>query len=112
MQSTLQTRLRLSDVDSQLPNRIAGLYGTMKHKLYARVAADGGKANSHKTEFYRQYDISARTFSALALGRQGLIDGTRELIHEEHRSLAKAIHHPGAQLSARRVQIAPPDLQR
>ena len=77
MLSTLQTRLRLSDVDSQLPNRIAGLYRTMKHKLYARVAADGGKANSHKTEFYQQYGISARTFAALALWLQGLIDGAR-----------------------------------
>ena len=52
MQSTLQTRLRLSNAASQLLDQIAGLYRAIKRKFYARMAADGGKAKLHKTAFW------------------------------------------------------------
>ncbi|WP_193567077.1 hypothetical protein [Paraburkholderia azotifigens] len=51
MQATAQTRLYLSSSDMQTLDAMAALYGTMKRKLYARIAAHGGKAKSHKTAF-------------------------------------------------------------
>ncbi|MFP3184330.1 MAG: LysR family transcriptional regulator [Paraburkholderia sp.] len=58
MQSTTQTRLSLSLQDAQTPDRMAGLYGSMKHKLYARIAAQRGKAKSHKTAFSREHGVT------------------------------------------------------
>ncbi|WP_246217279.1 transposase [Paraburkholderia panacisoli] len=84
----------------------------MKRKLYARIAAHGGKAKSHKTTFCREHGISARLFNAMAIELQGLIDGTRELLGDERRSLEKGIRRQAAQLSARRQQIAQIDADR
>ncbi|MGB8416417.1 transposase [Paraburkholderia sp.] len=106
MQSTTQTRLRLPACDAQLLDRMADLYGSMKRKLYARMAKQGGKAKSHKTAFCREHGISARMFNAMAIELQGLIDGTRELLDDERRSLEKGIRRQAAQLSARRKQLA------
>ena len=43
--------------------RYGQLYGTLKRKLYARVAAGGGKAMAYKTEFCRTHGIPARLFN-------------------------------------------------
>ncbi|MGF6757356.1 IS200/IS605 family accessory protein TnpB-related protein [Paraburkholderia sp. GAS42] len=112
MQSTTQTRLNLPSQDAQTLDRMAELYGSMKRKLYARLAVRGGKAKSHKTAFRREHGISARMFNAMAIELQGLIDGTRELLQEERRSLAKAIRRIKAQLDVRREQIAEIDADR
>jgi hypothetical protein len=76
MQATTQTRLRLSDLDALLLDQMVELYGSMKRKLYARMAAQGGKAKSHKTAFSQEHLLSAHTFNAMAIDLQGLIDGT------------------------------------
>jgi hypothetical protein len=44
MPATTQTRLTLRHSDAQLLDRMADLYGSMKRKLYAHIAAHGGKA--------------------------------------------------------------------
>ena len=80
MQATTQTRLKLSDAQAHLLDRMAGLYGLMKRKLYARMAKQGGKAKSHKTAFCREHGISARVFNGMAIELRGLIDGTCELL--------------------------------
>lgn len=41
MQATTQTRLRLSDEAEDVLQRYGQLYGALKRKLYARVAAGG-----------------------------------------------------------------------
>jgi hypothetical protein len=61
MQPTTQTRLNLPSHDAQTLDAMTALYGTMKRKLYARIAADGAKAKSHKTAFCRE---QARHFRA------------------------------------------------
>jgi hypothetical protein len=48
MPATIQTRQTLRDSDAHPLDRMADLYGSMKRKLYARIAAHGGKAKSHK----------------------------------------------------------------
>jgi hypothetical protein len=112
MQSTTQTRLWLPACDAQLQGRMAGLYGSMKRKLYARMAKQGGKAKSHETAFCREHSISARMFNAMAIELQGLIDGTCELLGEARRSLGKGIRRVDAQLGARRRQLAEIDADR
>lgn len=54
MHSTTQTSLYLPARDLQTLDAMATLYGTMKRELYARIAAQGGKAKSHKTAFCRE----------------------------------------------------------
>ncbi|HEV3424181.1 MAG TPA: hypothetical protein VG105_10460 [Paraburkholderia sp.] len=44
MPATTQTRLTLRHSDAQLLDWMADLYGSMKRKLYAHIAAHGGKA--------------------------------------------------------------------
>ena len=105
MQATTQTRLHLPQLDVLLLDRMGELYGSMKRKLYARIAADGGKAKSHKTAFCREHSISARMFNAIAIELQGLIDGTRELLREERRDLANSIRRLERQLATRRAQL-------
>jgi hypothetical protein len=51
-------------------------------------------------------------FNAMAIELQGIIDGTRELLNEERRSLEKGIRRQEAQLSARRKQLAEIDADR
>ena len=45
---------------------MANSMDTLKRKLYARVAAGGGKAMAYKTEFCRAHGIAARLFNAIA----------------------------------------------
>ena len=106
MQATTQTRLRLSACDAQLLDRMADLYGSMKRKLYPRMAAQGGKAKSHKTALSREHSLSARMFNAIAIDLQGNIDSTCELLAEERKSLSQGIAHMESQLDARRAQFA------
>ena len=49
MPATTQTRLTMRDSDARLLDRMADLYGSMKRKLYALIAAHGGKAQLRKT---------------------------------------------------------------
>ena len=87
-------------------DRMAELYGSMKRKLYARMAAQRGKAKSHKTAFSQEHSLSAHIFNVIAIDLQGNIDGTCELLAEERKSLSKDIAHMESQLDARRAQIA------
>lgn len=80
MQLTSQTRLTLPPAASAQLDAYAQFYAKLLHLLYAQVAARGGKARDHKTEFSRKHGISARLFNALAVELQGIIDGTRELL--------------------------------
>lgn len=112
MQSTSQTRLHLPEVDARLLDRMAELHGSMKRKLYARIAALGGKAKSHKTAFCRERGLSARMFNAIAIELQGLIDGTRELLRAERKDLVKGILRLERQLAVRRAQLKEIDADR
>ncbi|WP_109484029.1 hypothetical protein [Paraburkholderia sp. C35] len=105
MQSTTQTRLRLSSHDARTLDEMAALYGTMKRKLYARIAANGGKTKSHKTAFCREHGISARMFNAIAIDLQGLLDGTHELMVSERKDLLRAIRNQQRQLDTRRARL-------
>ncbi|BCG02618.1 hypothetical protein PPGU19_071860 (plasmid) [Paraburkholderia sp. PGU19] len=105
MQSTTQTRLNLPSHDEQTLDAMTALYGTMKRKLYARIAANGGKAKSQKTAFCRQHGIFARMFNAIAINLQGLLDGTRELLVSERKDLLKAIRDQQRQLDTRRARL-------
>ncbi|AMV48420.1 transposase [Paraburkholderia caribensis] len=105
MQATTQTRLQLPSVDALLLDSMAGLYGSMKRKLYARIAAEGGKAKSHKTAFCREHGISARMFNALAIELQGIIDGTRELLRDEQKDLNRGIRRMERQLATHQAQL-------
>lgn len=87
MQLTTQTRLLLPEAHALLLDRMGELYGAMKRKLYARVAAAGCNAKSHKTPFCREHGITARMFNAMAIELEGLIDGTREPPTEECKDL-------------------------
>jgi IS605 OrfB family transposase len=112
MQSTTQTRLNLPSHDAQTLDAMAALYGATKRKLYARIAANGGKAKSHKTAFCREHGISSRMFNAIAIDLQGLLDGTRELLDKERKDLLKAIRGQQRQLDTRRARIADIDADR
>ena len=122
MQATTQTRLRLSEEDETILQRLSELYGTLKPKLYARVAAGGGKAMAYKTEFCRAHAILARLFNALACDLQGSLDGTRELFKERREDLTKALGRKRKQLATRqerlqevakdRLRMAPARLQK
>ncbi|MFP3555513.1 transposase [Paraburkholderia sp. SIMBA_049] len=105
MQSTTQTRLYLPARDARTLDEMAALYGRMKRKLYARIAANGGKAKSHKTAFCREHGISARMFNAIAIDLQGLLDGTRELLDTERKDLLRAIRNQQRQLDTRRARL-------
>lgn len=63
-------------------DRLVGHYGVLLRKLYAVVAAKGGRAKDHKTAFCAGHGITARYFNGLANDLQGTIDGTRELLKE------------------------------
>jgi hypothetical protein len=105
MQATTQTRLQLlSDDEAQLLDLLAELYGSMKRKLYARIAG-GGNAQPHKTAFCRRHGISARMFNALAIELQGLMDLTRELLKEECKGLRRVIRSLERQLATRGAQL-------
>lgn len=91
MQATTQTRLALRAEQEAILDRYGDAYGALKRKLYARVAAGGGKAMAYKTEFCRMHAIPARLFNALACDLQGLLDGTRELLKERRTDLVKAL---------------------
>jgi IS605 OrfB family transposase len=106
MQSTTQTRLYLPARDAQTLVAMTTLHGTMKRKLYTRIAARGGKAKSHKTAFCREHSLSARMFNAIAIELQGLLDGTRELLGAERKNLLKAIRRQQGLLDARRERLA------
>ena len=112
MHSTTQTRLYLPSRDARMLDAMAALYGTMKRKLYARIAAQGGEAKSHKTAFCREHGISSRMFNAIAVELQGLLDGTRELLKTEREDLLKAIRRQQRQLDTRRARLAEIDADR
>ena len=80
MQLTSQTRLTLDPAACAQLDAFALFYAKHLHLLYAHIAANGGKARDHKTEFSRKHGLSARLFNALAVEIQGLTDGTRELL--------------------------------
>jgi len=105
MQATTQTRLRLSDEAENVLQRYGEVYGSLKRKLYARVAAGGGKAMAYKTEFCRTHAIPSRLFNALACDLQGLLDGTRELLKERRKDLTKALTRQKTQLATRRERL-------
>ncbi len=106
MQATTQTRLALSEEAEDVLQRYGELYGTLKRKLYARVAAGGGKAMAYKTEFCRTHAIPSRLFNALACDLQGLLDGTRELLKDQRKDLTKALARQKKQLATRREHLA------
>ena len=105
MQATTQTRLRLSEEAETILQRYGELYGTLKRKLYACVAAGGGKAMAYKTEFCRTHAIPARLFNALACDLQGTLDGTRELLKEGRKDLNRALARQKKQLATRRERL-------
>ena len=71
-------------------DRLTGYYSRLLHKLYAKIAAKGGNAKSHKTEFCREHGITARFFNGLANDVQGTIDGTRELLSAHRKDLVQS----------------------
>jgi len=91
MQSTIATRLQLTRSRAQLLDEMAGLYGSLKRELYACIAARGGNAKSHRTDFCRTHGILSHMFNAMAVDMQGSIDSTRELLKEEKKQLHKVI---------------------
>lgn len=92
LQLTTQTRPVLLPSAVETLDRLMGFYSTLLHKLYAEVAAKGGKAKDHKTAFCAKYNITARFFNGLANDLQGTLDGTRELLKERIKDLNKAIY--------------------
>ena len=98
MQLTTQTRPELLPSTVQALDRLTQFYGTLLHKLYARVAAAGGKAKDHKTAFCAEHDITARFFNGLANDVQGTIDGTRELLKARVKDLRGDIAAAGRSL--------------
>ena len=87
MQLTTQTRPELPPSAVQSLDRLTAFYGTLLHKLYARMAAAGGKAQDHKTAFCAGHGITARFFNGLANDLQGTLDGTRELLKARAKDL-------------------------
>ncbi|QQX84349.1 IS200/IS605 family element transposase accessory protein TnpB [Cupriavidus necator] len=63
-------------------DRLTGHYGVLRRKLYAIVAAKGGKAKEHKTAFCAAHGITARYFNGLANDLQGSMDSVRELLKD------------------------------
>ena len=110
MQATTQTRLRLCEAAEDILQRFGECYGTLKRKLYACVAAGGGKAMTYKTEFCRKHAIPARLFNALACDVQGSLDGTRVLLKERRKDLTKALTRQKKQLASRRERRPIPAL--
>ena len=72
MQATTQTRLRLSEETEAILQRYGDLYGTLKRKLYARVAAGVGKAMAYKTDFCRTHAIPACLLSRIQVAAEVL----------------------------------------
>lgn len=64
---------------------MAAPYGSMKRRLFARVAA--------------------RVFDAMAIELQGLIDGMRKLLVSERKSLRNGIRQLEKQLTVRRIRL-------
>lgn len=98
MQLTTQTRPELSLSAVQTLDRLTQFYSELLHKLYARVAAGGGKAQSHKTAFCAAHGITARFFNGLANDVQSTIDGTRELLKTRVKDLRGDIAAAGRSL--------------
>ena len=91
MQKTYEAKVNLDSAGEALLTAFARQYGSLKRKLYAWVAAKGGKAKDHKVEFCEKHLITARQFNALAVELQGLIDGVRELLKERVGTLERAV---------------------
>lgn len=75
----------------QALDRLMAYYSALLHKLYAKVAAEGGRASSHKTAFCHEHGITARFFNGLANDLQGTMDGTRELLKARENDLKRSI---------------------
>ena len=105
MQSTIETRLKLEHEQALLLDRMAAHYGSFKRKLYARIAAKGGSAKSHKTDFCRTHGISSRMFNAMAVDVQGGIDSVRELLKAEKKELQTTIARHEKQKKKRYSQL-------
>ncbi|QQX88473.1 IS200/IS605 family accessory protein TnpB-related protein [Cupriavidus necator] len=82
MQLTTQTRPTITPEAALVLARLVGHYGMQLRKLYAVVAAKGGKVKDHKTEFCKAHGITARYFNGLANDLQGSIDSVRELLKQ------------------------------
>jgi IS605 OrfB family transposase len=91
MQLTSQTRLTLTPAANAQLDGFAQYYAKHLHLLYAHVAAHGGAARDHKTEFSHKHGLSARLFNALAIELQGVMDGTRELLKESKKDTQRQI---------------------
>lgn len=105
VQATTQTRLCLDDTQGALLSRYAERYGSLQRKLYALVAAGGGRAESYKTDFCRTHRILARLFNAMANDLQRQLDGTRTHLKEHRKDLTKALASQKRQLAARRERL-------
>ena len=101
MQTTTQTRLRLSKEAESILQRYGDLHGTLKRKLYACVAAGGGNAMASKTDFCRTHVIPARLLNALACDVQGQMDGTRVLLKERRPGVSTVGRSPPASPSSK-----------
>lgn len=106
MQLTSQTRLTLPPAACAQLDEFALFYAKHLHLLYAHIAAHGGKARDHKTEFSRKHGLSARLFNALAVEVQGLIDGTRELLQAKVFDVKKLIKRIQALLKTSDAKLA------
>jgi IS605 OrfB family transposase len=106
MQLTSQTRLTLDPAACAHLDSFALFYAKHLHLLYAHIAAHGGKARDHKTEFSRKHGLSARLFNALAVEIQGLIDGTRELLQAKVFDVKKLIKRTQVMLATSDAKLA------
>ena len=64
MQKTYEAKVNLDSAGEALLTAFARKYGSLKRKLYAWVAAEGGKVKDHKVEFCKATLITARQFCA------------------------------------------------
>jgi hypothetical protein len=92
VQLTIQTRPLLSPSAVETLDRLTSHYGVLLHKLYAEVAAGGGKAKDYKTGFCAKYNVTARIFNGLANDLQGTLDSTCELLKERVKDLRNEIY--------------------
>ena len=91
MQLTIQARPPIAPESESVLDRVCDYYGVLKRKLYAKVAKGGGQAKDYKTEFCKQYGITARFFNGLRNDLQGMIDSVHELLRQSIKDKKQAI---------------------
>lgn len=74
---TYQTRLELDDRGRRLLDDYAALYGRAERKLFAAFAA-GAAIDKLKSEFLREFGLTARQFNAISAGLKGKIASIKE----------------------------------